>query len=321
MGALMQRPFPFAILSSVLLLFLFCCGPAFALNVNVAVSSFKVDLEFKYAPGNLMDGDPSTAWAGGSVSAGEGQWMEFSFEMPVRVTGLGIYNGHQGAGEFEKFRRIRSGRIVYPDGWEFPFWLRDEKGEQVIRCPGRPAKSIRIVVDSVFPQGVPLARMKLAVSEVKLYLTLMAVPESDATADGTFVPQIPPADTSNPVPSEIQELLRDFYVKQASLDDDYYLLFAPHVRDMFDFQFEVFKEIQRQRGTFKQLRTAKVDPSGLGFELVYMDKDVAEVRVFGTYRVQVGKLDRNLEEDSVFVVMKGTGGWKIYELDGQEDGF
>jgi hypothetical protein len=52
-----------------------------------------------------------------------------------------------------------------------------------------------------------------------------------------------------------------------------------------------------------------------------MDKDVAEVRVFGTYRVQVGKLDKNLEEDSVFVLMKGTEGWRILELDGQEDGF
>ncbi|WP_338668024.1 discoidin domain-containing protein [Pseudodesulfovibrio methanolicus] len=300
-------------------------GPAWALNVNVRVSSFKVDLAFEYAPGNLMDGDPSTAWAGGSISSGEGQWMEFSFDMPVRITGLGIYNGHQGEGQFEKFRRIRSGRVVYPDGSEFPFWLRDEKGEQVIKCPGKPAKSLRIVVDSVFPEGVPLARMKLAVSEVKLYLTLMSAPQDgDAgkdAADGQFVPQVPPADTINPVPEEIKALLRDFYVRQASLDDDFYLLFAPHVRDRFDFQFEVFKEVQRQRGTFKLFRSAKVDPSGLGFELVYMDKDVAEVRVFGSYRVQVGKLDKSLEDDSVFVLMKGREGWKILELDGQEEDF
>lgn len=297
---------------------------AFALDVNVKVSSFKVDLGLEYAPENLMDGDPATAWAGGSISSGEGQWMEFSFDMPVRITGLGIYNGHQGEGQFEKFRRIRSGRVVYPDGSTFPFWLRDEKGEQVIKCPGKPFKSIRIVVDSVFPEGAPLARMKLAVSEVKLYLTLMSVPEAGGGAkagDTGFKPQVPPADTVNPVPEEIKDLLRDFYVKQTSLDDDYYLLFAPHVRDRFDFQFEVFKEVQRQRGTYKILRTAKVDPSGLGFELIYLDKDVAEVRVFGTYRVQVGTLDKNLEDDSVFVLMKGVEGWKILELDGQEDDF
>ncbi|EGB14687.1 hypothetical protein DND132_1479 [Pseudodesulfovibrio mercurii] len=296
-------------------------GAAWALNVDVRVSSFKVDLGLEYAPGNLMDGDPATAWAGGSISSGEGQWMEFAFDVPVRVTGLGIYNGHQGPGQFEKFRRIRSGRVVYPDGSEFPFWLRDEPGEQVVKCPGKPFKSIRIVVDSVFPEGVPLARMKLAVSEVKLYLTLMPAPDDGTARGGKFVPQAPPADTTNAVPDEIKTLLRDFYVKQTSLDDDYYLLFASHVRDRFDFQFEVFKEIQRQRGTFKLLRSARVDPSGLGFELVYLDKDVAEVRAFGTYRVQVGKLDKNLEDDSVFVLMKGNEGWKILELDGQEEDF
>lgn len=299
-------------------------GTARALDVNVRVSSFKVDLGLEYAPANLMDGDPATAWAGGSISSGEGQWMEFSFATPVRITGLGIYNGHQGPGQFEKFRRIRSGRVVYPDGSEFPFWLRDEQGEQIVKCPGRPFKSVRIVVDSVFPEGVPLARMKLAVSEVKLYLTLMPAPEHGAGAEAApepFVPQVPPADTTHAVPAEMQDLLRDFYVRQASLDDDYYLLFAPHVRDRFDFQFEVFKEIQRQRGTYRLLRTAKVDPSGLGFELVYMDRDVAEVRAFGTYRVQVGKLDRSLADDSVFVLMKGAEGWKILELDGQEEDF
>ena len=105
---------------------------------------------------------------------------------------------------------------------------------------------------------------------------------------------------------------------QASLDDDYHLLFAPHVRDRFDFQFEVFKQIQRQRGTYQALRTAEVDPSGLGFELVYLDKDVAEVRVFGVYRVKVADLDESLEDDSVFALIKGVDGWKILELEGQE---
>jgi len=83
----------------------------------------------------------------------------------------------------------------------------------------------------------------------------------------------------------------------------------------------VFKQIQRQRGAYKVLRTAQVDPDGLGFELVYLHEDVAEVRVFGTYRVQVADLDKTLEDDSVFALIKGHEGWKILELDGQEGGF
>ena len=315
----------FNFLFLAVLVLLVCAGPAFGLGVEVRVSSFKMDLGMTYGPENLMDGDPTTAWAGGSVSSGEGQWMEFSFALPVNVTKLGIYNGHQGAGQFEKFRRIRSGHIVLPDGSKFPFWLRDEPGEQIVECRANSVKSLKIVVDEVFPKGVPLARVKLAVSEVKLYLTLMTYPvmegESGAAAQAVHIPAPPPVDTKNPVPEEIKDLLRLFYVKQACLDDDYYTLFAPHVRDRFDFQFEVFKEVQRQRGTYQTLRTAKVDPSGLGFELVYLDKDVAEVRVFGTYRVKVAQLDENLEDDSVFALIRDTDGWKILELDGQEKEF
>ncbi|WP_319542050.1 NADase-type glycan-binding domain-containing protein [uncultured Pseudodesulfovibrio sp.] len=307
----------------ILIVMLTFANPAFALEVEVSVSSFKVDHAFSYAPGNLLDGDPTTAWVGGSLSSGTGQWMEFAFPVPVRVTRLGIFNGHQEAGRFKEFRRIRSGRIVYPDGSESPFWLRDEAGEQIVECPAKPFKSFRIIVDEVFPKGGAMGKQKLAVSEVKFYLTLMAIPPegiAGESAKNDRIPVLPPADLTNEVPDEIKELLRTFYVMQSSLADDYHTLFAKHVRDRFDFQFEVFKEIQRQRGTYTILRTALVDPAGLRFDLVYLQEDVAEVRVFGTYRVQVADLDQNLEEDSVFALMKGSDGWKILELDGQEDG-
>ena len=312
-------------LLSLLLLCVLWTIPAHGLGVDIKVSSFKMDLGMEYAPGNLMDGDPATAWAGGAISSGEGQWLEFTFDVPVRIVKLGIYNGHQGEGQFEEFRRIRSGHIVFPDGSGFPFWLRDEPGEQVIECRANAVKSFRIVVDEVFPEGVPLARVKLAVSEVKLYLTLMsraAIDGESAASEGSVnIPSPPPMDTVNPVPEEIKALLREYYVLQTTLSDDYPDLFAPHVRDRFDFQFEVFKEIQRQRRTFEVLQTAEVDPSGLGFELVYLDKDVAEVRVFGSYRVKVAHLDQNLEDDSVFALIKGEDGWKILELEGQIDDF
>lgn len=295
-------------------------NPAMGLDVDVKVSSVKVDLGLNYGPENLLDGDPATAWAVGKASSGEGAWMEFSFDLPVQVVKLGIFNGHQGEGQFKEYRRIRSGRIVYPDGTESPFWLRDEPGEQVILCPIKRAKSFKLVVDEVFPRGVPLAKVKLAVSEVKFYLTLMTHQGQEAAikAHDASITGLPPADLENEVPEEIKDVIRAFYVRHTSLDDDYHLLFAPHVRDQFDFQFEVFKEIQRQRGTFKKLRAAKVDPAGLRFDLVYLSTDIAEVRVFGTYNVKVAHLDKNLEDDSVFVLMKGREGWRILELDDGE---
>ncbi|BCS88218.1 hypothetical protein PSDVSF_14600 [Pseudodesulfovibrio sediminis] len=290
------------------------------MDVNVTVSSFKVDLKFQYTADHLMDGDPTTAWAGGGISSGVGQWIELRFAVPLRVGNLGIYNGHQGEGQFEKFRRIRSGHIIYSDGTESPFWLRDESGEQKINCIPKPTKSIRIVVDEVFPEGASVAKIKLAVSEIKLYLDL--TPRSDDVNGGQeplYIPNQPPAVEAEPVPDEMVSLLKQFYVKQTTMADDYHLLFAPHVRDKHDFQYEVFKEMQRQRGTYSILKTAEVDTSGLGFETVFIQKDVAEIRVFGSYRIKVADIDQNMEEDSVFTLMKGDEGWLIVELEGEGD--
>jgi len=305
----------------LVLLALLWPASARAFEVTVRVSSVKVDFGLPHAPENLLDNDPSTAWVGGGVGPGIGQWIELSFGVPTRVARLGIFNGHQGEGLFHQFRRIRSGRVVYPDGTETRFWLRDEPGEQMVRCSGRPYKSLRIVVDDVFPKGDLTAKVKLAVSEIKLYLTLTAPPGGDSAHDAPDPARLmapPPTDPAAAVPEPLTALLREFYVRQTTLSPDYAELFAADVRDRNDFQFEIFREIQRQRGTFSALRSAEVDTSGLGFEMVRSEGKFAEVRVFGAYRVKVAHLDRNLEEDSVFVVVEDPEGWRIVELDGQE---
>ncbi|QJB56983.1 discoidin domain-containing protein [Pseudodesulfovibrio sp. zrk46] len=297
--------------------------PARALDVEVKVSSFKFDIGLPYAPENLLDGDVATAWVGGGVGGGSGQWIELSFAIPTRVQRIGIFNGHQGEGQYEKHRRIRSGRIVYPDGKEIRFWLRDEPGEQVVECGGRPAKSLRIVVDEVFPKGDLTSKTKLAVSELKLYLSLMANPDDVASGNVDTEPEqaMPPVDPDAIVPEEITSLLKEFYVRQTSLADNYAELFAEDVRDRNDLRFLQFQEIMRQRGTYKILRTAKVNTEGLGFELIEQDGSYARVRVFGAYRVQVGNVDRSFEDDSTYVVRKTDDGWKIVELEGEEDLF
>lgn len=313
-------------IAGIITLFILLLWPAagHALDVTVKVSSQKMDFGLPYAPENLLDGDTATPWVGGGVGAGPGQWIDLFFDIPVRVEKLGLFNGNQADGQFREFRRIRSGRIVYPDGVEARFWLRDEPGEQIIECRGKPFKSLRILIDDVFPKGELTGKMKVAVSEIKLYLSLMAHPDGDDVDDAPDPDRLatpPPVSADMAVPEDIVALLREYYVRQTSLSPDYAELFAEDVRDRNDFTFEVFKEMQRQRGTFKVLRTAQVNTDGLGFELVRREGSYAEVRVFGAYRVKVADIDTNMEEDSIFVVSKEPDGWKILELDGQEELF
>ncbi|MGL1862701.1 MAG: hypothetical protein OCC46_09300 [Pseudodesulfovibrio sp.] len=307
-----------------LLIFAVLTAPAIAMEVTVEVSSFKMDFLLQHSAENLLDRDPTTAWVGGGIGPGTGQWIDLIFGVPVRVNELGIFNGHQAPGEFNNYRRIRSGRILYPDGSETQFWLRDEPGEQKIKCRNLPFKSLRIVIDEVFPKGELTAKVKLAVSEIKFYMTISATPGGDTlsdTPDPKHIPAPPPLSPDKIVPEEIVALLKEFYVRQTTLAHNYHELFAEDVRDRNDFRFEVFKEVQRQRGTFKILKTAQVDTNNLGFELIEHDGNFAQVRVFGAYRVKVADLDTNLEEDSVFVVSKEHDGWKIVELEGEEELF
>lgn len=166
-----------------------------------------------------------------------------------------------------------------------------------------------------------LSRLLGVVFLFALLLTVSPVKAMDvavSVAGGKSDCVLPTVDSDKIIPKGIVALLKDFYVRQTSLAWDYADLFAEDVRDRNDFRFEVFKEIQRQRGTYDLLRSAKVSTRGLGFELVEMDGSFARVRVFGTYRVTVGDFVSNLEEDSTFVVSKTANGWRIVELEGEE---
>ena len=297
--------------------------PAQALEVEVEASSVRLDFGLPDGPENLLDGDPTTAWVGGGLSTGVGQWVELRFNVPTRLERIGITNGHGGDGRFDDFRRIRAGRFIYPDESETKFWLRDEPGEQVVRLQGKAVKWVRLVVDEVFPRYGEGEGKKLAVSELKLYLSHIANLENLEVmrASPVHIPEPPPVDETRKTEDGIVELLREFYVRHTSLDPDYAELFAEDVRDRNDFRFEVFKEMQRQMGVFRTLRTARVTTEGLGFETVERQGPYARVRVFGSYRVKVAHLDRNLEEDSEFVVRETADGWKIISVEGEEDLF
>lgn len=309
--------YPLLMRHAILLIFLLLLMPvsALALGVEVEVDGYKSGSDPSYGPANLMDGDEATVWAGSSET-GSGEWIELHFAEPVQVERLGIFNGHQG-GRYSDFRRVRSGRVVYPDGKGFRFWLRDEQGEQFVYCLGTPVKSLRIEIDSVTPASREPFRGEVALSGITLYLSSesrAAGEVNDVIALNRVREQLSD-DPERAVSEDIARLLRMFYVLQTTLSDDYPELFAEDVRDQNDFQFEVFKEMQRQRGTYGLLREARVNASGLGFEKVEEAGAFMRVRAFGTYRVWAGKLDRTLEEDSFFVLTKENGEWKILELE------
>ncbi len=149
------------------------CTSAFAAEI----ADMAVDVpnhQGKYIADNLIDGDPHTAWVGGGKGIGPGKYIEIDFPSPVALESLRIHNGHQGKGQFDKFRRLTRGVILYPDGTRQKFILKPVSGEQEISLKPVTASSIKIIITGVAPSSKDKAmgKAKVAVSEIKVYGTL-----------------------------------------------------------------------------------------------------------------------------------------------------
>ena len=57
-----------------------------------ASSTWRMQGQPSYMPVNLVDGNPSTAWA--ADADGEGQWLELAFNVPSLITGVTVVNGN-----------------------------------------------------------------------------------------------------------------------------------------------------------------------------------------------------------------------------------
>lgn len=288
---------------------------AHALEVEVEVSGYSGGESPSLGPANLMDGDPTTAWAGNTVFSDE-QWIELHFVEPTQVERLGFYNGHQG-GRFELHRRIRSGRVIYPDGKEYRFWLRDQMGEQVVHCPGTPVSSLRIAIDSVSPHKRVDFPGEVAVSGITLYISVHPKPEGvvkDVDGLNRMLENLA-QDPERMVPDEVAQLLRMFYHRQTTLAYNYADLFAEGVRDQNDLFFERVKEGMRQRGVYRKLRKADVDTSGLAFEKIEEAGKYMRVRTFGVYFIMVDEKTHKFEEDSIYILANDYGEWKIEHIE------
>lgn len=109
------------------------------------------------------------------------------------------------------------------------------------------------------------------------------------------------------------EVLRQYFRRQITLDEDFTQVFSRRVRDAESLAFLAMREMQRRRGLLERFRAAQVDLEGLVFTRVTADPDLARIRVTGRYRFSVPPAEETVEEDALFVLLPEVGEWKIYE--------
>lgn len=159
-------------LTCFLLVMALVCSPAMAGQVT-GVTVDVPNEQGKFVGGNIIDGDPATAWVGGGKGIGPGKFMEFYFETPVTLESLRIHNGNQGKGQFDRFRRITKGVILYPDETRQKFTLKPSPGVQTLKLKPQTVSTFKIIITGVAPSSrdKAMGKAKVAVSEIAIFGT------------------------------------------------------------------------------------------------------------------------------------------------------
>lgn len=144
-------------------------------------------------------------------------------------------------------------------------------------------------------------------------------PSADApTANATAAKAAAKAETESVKPDDAEALaqyqtLREYFERQATLDDRLPEVFSRRVRAEERMAFLTMRETVNRRGQLERFRMAKVDLSGLTFRRVTADPDLARIHVTGSYTLSVPPLVETVEEDALFVLLPEMGQWKIFE--------
>ncbi len=106
-----------------------------------------------YGPGNLTDGDDSTAWVEGSSGQGAGEFVVIEFDTARAVRGLAIKNGYDKNPDiFAKNSRVKDIELRFSTGDSLQATLKDAPGAQPIALSSPvEAKWVELIIRSVYP--------------------------------------------------------------------------------------------------------------------------------------------------------------------------
>ena len=112
---------------------------------------------FNYPPGNVVDDDPETAWQVGGT--GVNQWIELTYEEPIKVDRIGIIPGYaktdrcDGTDRFYQYYVVREARIQFSDGSDVEVDFEKKPEMQFESVNGHETKSLRITILDAYPPG------------------------------------------------------------------------------------------------------------------------------------------------------------------------
>ena len=106
-----------------------------------------------YGEYNLFDKNANTAWVEGALDDGIGEWVEFSFCLPINISRIGIINGYaKSQNIYEANNRVKRLKIVVNSASCFEVELKDNVMDyQIINLPKEMSvERIRFIILDVY---------------------------------------------------------------------------------------------------------------------------------------------------------------------------
>lgn len=118
-----------------------------------------------YAPTNLVDGDPTTAWNEGARGAA-GEWVEVTLPEAVSVARVLVWNGYQKGRQFLENGRVHT-LLIDAGGRRFTVELLDVANSQAVDLPEPVLTStIRLTIETIYEGD---RYPDVALSELEVY--------------------------------------------------------------------------------------------------------------------------------------------------------
>ena len=122
-----------------------------------------------FAPGNVLDHNPATAWRCDVAAA---KSLTFTFDGPTHLTSVGLIGGYvkvdplTGVDRFTQNHRVRQVRWTFDDGTAVTQDLADSRNMQSIDVDVT-ASSVTLKITATYPPGGELPRDMVPVAEVQ----------------------------------------------------------------------------------------------------------------------------------------------------------
>jgi len=105
----------------------------------------------RFVPEKVNDGLASTCWAEGAKGWGQGEWVKFTFNVPVDITGVDIINGF--AIDEERYydnAAVKMLAVEFSNGGKANLELNDQETTQFHPLDGEGVSWVKFTIDQVF---------------------------------------------------------------------------------------------------------------------------------------------------------------------------